>query len=201
MNLTELLSLLAITTITIITPGPDFLIVSRNSIVGSRRAGIITAFGVSTAIWVHITYSICIIRLASVHSVFLMDFMKYCGASYLLYLGYLSLRPSQTSAGQPKDKKRENYWIQGFLNNLFNPKATLFFISVFSQVISTDTVLLDQIKYGLVITAICLSWFTLVPCLLTTERIAPSMHKILKPLEKLAGILFIAYSLNTFLLM
>ncbi|CAH0529733.1 LysE family translocator [Vibrio hippocampi] len=201
MNLTELFSLLTITTITIITPGPDFLIVSRNSIVGSRRAGIITAFGVSTAIWVHITYSICIIRLASVHSDFIMDIMKYCGASYLFYLGYLSLRSSQPSAGQLKNKKRENYWIQGFLNNLFNPKATLFFISVFSQVISTDTVLLDQIKYGLVITAICLSWFTIVPFLLTTERVAPSMNKVLKPLEKLAGILFIAYSLNTFLIL
>ncbi|WP_299142892.1 LysE family translocator [uncultured Vibrio sp.] len=201
MNITELFSLLAITTITVITPGPDFLIVSRNSIVGSRRAGIITALGVSTAIWVHITYSICFIRLASVHSVFIMDIMKYCGASYLLYLGYLSLRPSQSSAEQSKDKKRENYWIQGFLNNLFNPKATLFFISVFSQVISTDTVLLDQIKYGLVITAVCLSWFTLVPYMLTTEQMVPLMHKVLKPLEKLAGMLFITYSLNTFLFM
>lgn len=198
MNLTELLSLLVITTITIITPGPDFLIVSRNSIVGSRRAGIITAFGVSTAIWVHIIYSICIIRFASGYSTIVMDVMKYCGALYLLYLGYLSLRPSQPQSSNTTSKRQENYWVQGFLNNLFNPKATLFFISVFSQVISTDTLLLVQIEYGLVITAVCLSWFVLVPYLLTTERVAPKVNNYLQPIEKLAGVLFIGYSLNTF---
>ncbi|MEE3663749.1 LysE family translocator [Brenneria sp. g21c3] len=200
MNFAELFALLAVTVVTIMIPGPDFVIVSRNAITCSRKAGIITAFGVSTAIWVHIIYSIYIIRFAHENSEFLMSFLKYCGATYLLYLGYRSLRPGLQSSTRLKEQKRENYWVQGFVNNLLNPKATLFFISVFSQVISKDTILLTQIEYGLVITVVCLSWFTILPCLLTTDRMAPVVKKILNPLEKIAGVLFIAFSMSTFFL-
>jgi len=54
----EFVSVGLLTVLTIVTPGPDFLIVVKNSLSHSRLAGIMTAFGISTAIWVHISYSI-----------------------------------------------------------------------------------------------------------------------------------------------
>ncbi|MGF1726155.1 LysE family translocator [Photobacterium nomapromontoriensis] len=198
MNWSELYTLIAITMVTIVTPGPDFLIVVKNTLSGSRVAGIQTAFGISTAIWVHIAYSMLIVNLATTQSAILMDILRYCGAAYLFYLGIKAI----TSTPMPNNVQTVNtvgakYWRQGFLNNVLNPKATLFFLSVFSQVIAPNISFSQQLWYGVVITAICLTWFCLVPILLTIEKVKPLLDKIMYPFEKIAGILFISYALKS----
>ncbi|MGF1735232.1 LysE family translocator [Photobacterium satsumensis] len=191
----ELYSLVAITLVTVITPGPDFLIVVRNTLVGSRQAGMKTAFGVSTAIWVHIAYSIVIVNLASAHSSWVMGMMKYAGAGYLLYLGINALRSRKKSVDEIVSPVRsDHYWRQGFINNVLNPKATLFFLSVFSQIVSPDTEAIVQLGYGVIITLICLCWFSLVTLVLSVPSVTPYLDKIMQPFEKVAGVLFISFA-------
>ncbi|MBC7004942.1 LysE family transporter [Photobacterium sp. BZF1] len=193
----ELYTLVAITLVTVITPGPDFLIVVRNTIVGSRRAGFKTACGVSTAIWVHIGYSIVIVSAASSQSVWVMEAMKYLGAAYLFYLGVKALASDSKDRQTATDKAiSSHYWRQGFINNILNPKATLFFLSVFSQVISPDTEFMVQLGYGVVITLICLCWFSLVIFLLTVPVLTPWLDKVISPIEKGAGVLFIGFAVT-----
>lgn len=199
MNTPELITLIALTIITVIVPGPDFLIVSRNAIVHSRRAGWLTACGVATAVWVHISYSIGLAHLASSQSELLFQGMKYAGAGYLIYLGYQSLKTRQNDVGCAKSSSNGNFWLQGFINNALNPKATLFFISVFSQVISSDTSIWVQIEYGLIITAICLGWFILLPYFLTTKPFESVVNSYIGAIEKMAGVLFIGFGLYTIL--
>lgn len=54
--LTELLAVISITILTIVTPGPDFVVVAKNSLTYSRRSGVLTAIGVASAVWIHIFY-------------------------------------------------------------------------------------------------------------------------------------------------
>ena len=61
--LTEFIAVLSITILTIITPGPDFFIVVRNSLTYNKRSGIFTTLGVSAAVWVHILYTLAGIGL------------------------------------------------------------------------------------------------------------------------------------------
>ncbi len=199
MNTPELITLIALTIITVIVPGPDFLIVSRNAVVHSRKAGWLTACGVATAVWVHISYSIGLVHLASSQSQWLFQGMKYAGACYLIYLGYQSLKTRQDDVHCAKSSSNGNFWLQGFINNALNPKATLFFISVFSQVISSDTSIWVQVEYGLVITAICLGWFILLPYFLTTKPFKSVVNTYIKPIEKVAGVMFIGFGLYTML--
>ncbi|PSU35508.1 LysE family translocator [Photobacterium lutimaris] len=191
----ELYTLIAITLVTVITPGPDFLIVARNTMVGSRKAGMKTAFGISTAIWVHIAYSIVIVNLASAHSVWVVNMMKYAGAGYLFYLGINALKSQAGSVvALAETVSSRHYWRQGFINNVLNPKATLFFLSVFSQLISPSTEIMVQLGYGVVITLICLCWFSLVTVLLSVPRVTPYLNKVMSPFEKVAGVLFISFA-------
>ena len=193
----EFYALVIITLVTVITPGPDFVVVVKNTVSVSRRAGFLTAFGIATAIWVHIFYSIVAVQFVATQSVFIFEVIRLLGASYLFWLGWKSL----TSTGQslePKtetDKiKRSAFWKQGFINNLLNPKATLFFISIFSQVIDPNTPIFLQVGYGVVITMICFSWLCFISIMLTIDNMKPYVNKIVQPVEKIAGVIFVSYA-------
>tara|TARA_R110001583_G_scaffold85992_2_gene225105 strand:+ start:957 stop:1595 length:639 start_codon:yes stop_codon:yes gene_type:complete len=192
-------ALVLITLVTIVTPGPDFVIVVKNTVGVSRRAGLLTAFGVSTAIWVHIFYSIAAVSFIATQSDFIFEVIQILGAIYLFWLGWKSLSSFDMEARlEAPSSKCSAYWKQGFINNLLNPKATLFFISIFSQVIAPNTPFYLQIGYGFIITSICLSWFCLVTLMLTIRSMEPYVEKIVRPIEKIAGIIFITYAVKIF---
>lgn len=115
-------------------PGPDFALVTKNSLLHSRRSGLFTSLGIGSAVLVHITY--CALGLAIVisNSLLLFNFIKYIGAAYLIYLGITSLLSKQPEKLTASNKKIQKSTLsnllsfrQGFLCNLLNPKATLFF--------------------------------------------------------------------------
>ncbi len=56
--MTELLAVVAITLFAVISPGPDFAMVSRNSLLLSRRTGVLTAIGIAAGVCVHVTYTL-----------------------------------------------------------------------------------------------------------------------------------------------
>lgn len=178
-----------------ITPGPDFLVVVKNAIGVSRRAGVITASGVCSAIWVHIFYSIVTVQFVAAQSELIFEVIQLLGASYLFWLGWKSLTSTTQLLALDSSKIQSSaFWRQGFINNLLNPKATLFFISIFSQVIDPNTAILQQVGYGVMITMICLSWYCFISLMLTINKIKPYVDKIVQPVEKTAGLIFIMYA-------
>ena len=56
--MTELLAVVAITFFAVISPGPDFAMVSRNSLLLSRRTGVLTALGIAAGVCVHVSYTL-----------------------------------------------------------------------------------------------------------------------------------------------
>lgn len=197
----ELLVLLIVTIVTILTPGPDFLVIVRNTLVRSRRAGIYTALGVSTAIWFHIAYSIMFVNYVTGASDRVFEMVRLLGGIYLFWLGVKSLLASSDNrirADENESALLGNSWRQGFINNILNPKATMFFLSVFSQVIAPEATLAVQIFYGAIITSICLSWFCILPLILTTNRLLTIFNKHIALLERTAGLTFIGFSLFIF---
>ncbi|QUM90473.1 LysE family translocator [Moritella sp. 36] len=191
----EFYALVIITLVTVITPGPDFVVVVKNTVSVSRRAGFLTAFGIATAIWVHIFYSIVAVQFVATQSEFIFEVIRLLGASYLFWLGWKSLTSTpQPLATKENEIQRSAFWKQGFINNLLNPKATLFFISIFSQVVAPNTPLFLQVGYGVVITIICFSWLCFISIMLTIDSTKPYVNKIVQPVEKIAGVIFVSYA-------
>lgn len=87
----ELIAVATITILAVISPGPDFAMVTRNSYAFGSRAGLLSAFGIACGVQIHVMYTVFGIAVFIVNSPMIFMAMKVLGASYLIYLGYKSL--------------------------------------------------------------------------------------------------------------
>jgi len=160
----ELLTVATITILAVISPGADFAMVTRNSMVISRRAGVLTAAGIALGVLVHVAYSLLGVGLVLSRSAVLFDLIKYLGAAYLVFLGFGMLRARPATPGAAPAAPLSDFGAlrTGFLTNATNPKTTLFVVSLFAQVISPRTPLAVQLGYGAFMSLAHLVWFVLV---------------------------------------
>jgi len=213
-NQFELYSVVIITLLAVISPGPDFAMVSRISLLQGRREGILSALGISAAISVHLTYTLLGLGIVFANNVWVLNTLRYLGAMYLIWLGISALWPdikalfSRTKFNQPteplksknpyQNKRSRNssaFW-SGFACNALNPKTMLFIVSLFSQVISTDTSLLMELGYGAYIALAHLVWFALVACLLTSASIQQKVLVFKIWIERVTGVLMTTLGLR-----
>ena len=75
----------------------------------------------------------------------------------------------------------------GFLTNVLNPKATLFFLSLFTLVISNDTPLYIILTISAIIIVTALIWFTIVSVFLTQQSIQRTFLKYEKTINRILG--------------
>tara|TARA_R110000868_G_scaffold103031_1_gene283806 strand:+ start:917 stop:1546 length:630 start_codon:yes stop_codon:yes gene_type:complete len=140
----QILVILGITLLVMISPGPDMVIVMRNTIVGGRAGGLQSSLGVLAGNMVHITYCAIGIGWLISESILAFNILKYAGAAYLIYIGVMSFRAkdmvlsAETKAELQKNAGK-SWFLQGFLNNILNPKGTLFYLGVFTMVITPET--------------------------------------------------------------
>lgn len=186
-----------------ISPGPDFVVVVKNTL-NARRVGLMTAFGVGFGILVHVTYSLLGIGLIISQSILLFSLIKYAGAAYLLYLGIQLLRAKKGEDALKKMAGVEkrggiSSWRalgEGFMTNALNPKATLFFLSIFTQVIHPETPLIVQGMYGVEVALVVGIWFSALALFLTMTPIRSKFSRIQYYLSKVMGGMLIAFGIK-----
>ena len=125
----EFLTVALIHLLAVASPGPDFAVVVRESVTHGRRAGTWTAFGVGTAIFLHVGYSLLGIGLIVSQSIMLFNALKWAAAAYLVYIGFKALRARPAAAGEAiqvstVERTPRAAYIAGFMTNGLNPKAT-----------------------------------------------------------------------------
>lgn len=162
--MSEILILASITLLAAISPGPDMIIVIRNAI-KSSKLGYMTALGIGWAIFVHVFYCIAGVGLIISQSIFLFSIIKICGSFYLLYISYQLFRSKKEELWTPSLTENQSLFTafrEWFFTNVMNPKATLFFLSVFTQVIDPTTLFLTQVLYGFMMAMIVWVWFIIL---------------------------------------
>ena len=182
----ELFTVATITILAVISPGADFAMVTRNSMVLSRRAGVLTAIGISLGVLIHVAYSMAGIGLLISKSIVLFSLIKFAGAAYLIYLGITMMRAKKAdlaeASTEPAALSDFDALKTGFFTNALNPKTTLFVVSLFTQVISPQTPLLVQLGYGAFMSLAHLVWFVLVAFAFSSEMarrvVASSRHLV-----------------------
>lgn len=138
----QVLIIAGITVLIMISPGPDMAIVLRNTLLGGRPAGLLTSLGILIGNLVHISYCVTGIGWLISQSILAFNVLKYAGALYLIYLGIVSIRSGANAEAldHPGGNRFDRGWLlQGFLNNILNPKGTLFYLGVFTVVITPET--------------------------------------------------------------
>jgi RhtB (resistance to homoserine/threonine) family protein len=140
--LNQILVIVSVTFLVMVSPGPDMVLVLRNTLVSGRRAGLRTSIGILSGNLVHITYCVLGIGVLISQSIAAFSALKYAAAAYLIYLGIMTFRSGAKTldANEVEGRRPESAWfVQGFVNNLLNPKGTLFYLGVFTTVITPDT--------------------------------------------------------------
>jgi threonine/homoserine/homoserine lactone efflux protein len=126
----------------IMVPGPDQALVTRNCLVGGRRAGLLTVLGGVSGVSIHACAAAAGLSALLMASATAFTVLKIVGAAYLVWIGIQMLR-SARHAGQdiavehlPQARWPGAYLRQGFFSNAFNPKVALFFLTFLPQFIS-----------------------------------------------------------------
>lgn len=200
--LSQFLSIGVIVLLGAMLPGPDFAIVTRNTILHSRRSGLFTSFGIGSANLIHMIYCVLGLALVISQSLFFFNLIKYAGAFYLMYLGVTALLSKQPThfcipkAGHKKATLSDaSAFRQGFLCNLLNPKATLFFLALFTVIIKPETPRLWASFFALEILCISVFWFCSLTVILSHRPIKALLEKAEKYIAKLLGLFLISLSL------
>jgi RhtB (resistance to homoserine/threonine) family protein len=174
-----------------ISPGPDFVMVTKNALSHSRTAGIFTSLGVTCSLLFHASYCIMGLTLIISKSLLLFNIIKYIGAAYLIYIGLKSLFAKKTAAQIiNKTNNTINHWRafrQGFLCNALNPKAIMFFLALFTVVLKPSMLLIAKIGFALEIAFIHLIWFSLLSILITHPRTTAVLKKAQTTVTRVMG--------------
>jgi threonine/homoserine/homoserine lactone efflux protein len=122
-------------TLLIIAPGPDSLLVMRNTLRRGRRAGWVTAAGTVSGLLVWAVAAALGLSALLRASQLGYDVLRLAGAAYLLWLGVSSLRSSRRADGSPAAGsapggfRSRHAYLAGMLSNLLNPKIGVFFVA------------------------------------------------------------------------
>jgi threonine/homoserine/homoserine lactone efflux protein len=129
---------LAFAAVLVLIPGPDFAVVTKNTLVGGRQRGRWTALGVSSSNLVQGTAAAFGLSALIVRIEPLFEAVKWAGVCYLAYLGAQAIRSALRGRYPPPDEATETShglagWRQGFISNITNPKVLVFYLAVLPQ--------------------------------------------------------------------
>ena len=138
----------------IIAPGPDMLYVITRGMSQGRKAGLLSALGVTLGILVHTIFAAFGLAVLLQTSALAFLAVKYVGAMYLIYLGFKALKDKSNFAppSQPQHVDFRSIFWQGVLSNVLNPKVALFFLAFLPQFVNRASghVTLQMFTLGIV---------------------------------------------------
>ena len=188
----------------VVSPGPDFAVVVKQSLGAGRRAAVWTSVGIGSGILLHVGYSLFGLALFLSRSPALFEAIRYAGAAYLLFLGLSSFRPGSAgrmavASGKSAVESPLRSWTVGFMTNALNPKATLFFLAIFTAVITPGTPLTWQLFYGFWMSGATMIWFSLVALLFTSPAIRERFLRAGHWFTRATGVVLIGLGLRILL--
>lgn len=182
--------------VALVSPGPDFVVACHNTLMYSRSIGIYTAVGFGLGICVHISYAVFGLSWLIANNELIFTVIQYLGAFYLILIGIQSLRSFQSQIGQEtvSASSRISPFRAvriGFITNVLNPKATLFFLSLFSTMLNPTVGKLTLVVIAVLLVVTTILWFSLVALLISHPRFTTTLKRYEKTVHQFFGVLLI----------
>ena len=176
-----LITVIIIHILGLISPGPDFVVAVKHSLQYSRSTGFWTAVGIGLGIIVHVSYCFLGIAFIVSQSILLFNMIKLCGAGYLIFLWIKALRSKKSDQTVTVTESQQDISPLtavkiGFLTNALNPKATVFFLWLFTTVIPPHISVVNQIVISGTMVILTILWFSIVAFLFTQKKIQRAFH-------------------------
>ena len=187
MSFESLILIMTIHAVALISPGPDFAIVTRLSIVSGRRAGLWGAAGVATAIGVYVLVTVLGLSLVLAALPGLSRILAVAGALYLSWLGVQCLRSKGQLPEAQSQRAVGKAFITGFMTNLLNPKAMLYFGSILSQALTPHLSTTDMVSLWFLLVMESLLWFGFVALMFSSRRVLDWLRHRMQWFDRIVG--------------
>lgn len=203
MNIELLLSLAIIHAVALASPGPDFALVVKLASQESRKTAIAAAVGISIAILIHTILSLTGVSLIIKSSQTLYIMVQVAGASYLAWMGFGAVKGalqhwkakvSVDNMSKLNQLTPTQGFMQGLWTNLLNPKAMVFFIILFSAMITPDVSLITKLLATVIMLVLSLIWFVFIALILSKPVIQKRVIKAAPAINLCTGLLFMLVS-------
>lgn len=197
MSTAQVVALVGVNLLGAMSPGPDFVIVTRNAALSGRRAGIACALGVASGVfaWAVVT-ALGVAGLLAASAV-AFTVVKLAGAAYLALLGVRALlaarRGDHPAPGPSLPGARGSLvaYRQGLLTNLLNPKTAVFFIALIPQFLPEHPTALDAVVLGAIGATVAVVWFSLVSTLVGAIRTLFTRTRVRRAIDAVTGALLV----------
>ncbi|MFF8830842.1 LysE family translocator [Streptomyces sp. NPDC015131] len=216
----DLIGFLGVVLVAYVVPGPDFLVVVRSAAEHPSK-GRAAALGAQAGLCVHMLAAAVGLSVIAARSPVVYDAIKLLGAAYLVYLGVRAVIAARRAAReraagrgapgddrdaapepasrepQPAGARWRSGFAQGFLTNVLNPKAALFFLSILPQFVNGGGSVTGQIFFLGILDVLIgvVYWFALV-AVAARLRALLSRPKVRHRWELTTGWLFIAIGIG-----
>ena len=191
--------------VALISPGPDFFFVSQTAASRSRREAMMGVVGISLGIVIWAGVALMGLHLLLEKMAWLHQGIMVGGGLYLLWMGYQLLRSAKAKAAQtasatgeaPKVElpARGRTFMRGFLTNLSNPKAVIYFGSVFSLFVGDDVGSAERWGLFVMIVAETFAWFSIVAVVFALPVMRRGYQRLAKWIDGVAGVLFAGFGI------
>ncbi|WP_050300670.1 threonine export protein RhtC [Yersinia frederiksenii] len=191
--------------VALMSPGPDFFFVSQTAASRSRGEAMMGVVGISLGIVIWAGVALMGLNLILQKMAWLHQIIMVGGGLYLCWMGWQLLKSARTKRDTTETEvqvvlpARGRTFLRGFLTNLSNPKAVIYFGSVFSLFVGDDVS--AGARWGLFVLIVgeTFVWFSVVACIFALPVIRRGYQRLSKWIDGLAGVLFTGFGIHLIL--
>lgn len=199
----NLLTIAAVHLLALASPGPDFLFVSQTAASRSRAQAMAGVCGIALGVAVWAALALLGLHLLMVRLGWLQRAIAVAGAIYLIWLGAQLLRSAWRRSGSAVPARQApDAWRSlraGLLTNLSNPKALVYFGSVFSVLVAPDAAAAARWTLFAVVVLETLAWFAFVALCFGLPAVRRTYLRMARTIDAVAGVVFVVFGLRLLL--
>ena len=195
MNISLFLSLAFAHLVAVTSPGPDFFYIVKSSFEKGLKSSIVSAVGIGLGVFLHCLFAIVGLDFLYQKIPSLYTIIGTVGAGYLIYLGVSGIFADPEAKDLAvKEAQTLNLWQSftgGLMVNIFNVKAFIFFVSLFSGV-ALSTSILFQISISVYFFIATATWFVFLSFILNRGFKSLLNHSVQRAISKISSCFLIA---------
>ena len=184
--------------IALMSPGPDFFFVSQTAASRSRKEAMMGVIGITLGVLVWAAVALMGLHLILQKMAWLHQNITVGGGLYLCWMGWQLLKSARAKKQNGDDTPvalpaRGRTFMRGLLTNLSNPKAVIYFGSVFSMFVSDSVSGGERLGIFLLIVVETLAWFSLVALVFALPKMRRGYQRLAKWIDGVAGVVFAGF--------
>lgn len=184
--------------IALMSPGPDFFFVSQTAASRSRKEAMMGVIGITLGVLVWAAVALMGLHLILQKMAWLHQIITVGGGLYLCWMGLQLLKSARAKKQNGDDTPvalpaRGRTFMRGLLTNLSNPKAVIYFGSVFSMFVGDSVSGGERLGIFLLIVVETLAWFSLVALVFALPKMRRGYQRLAKWIDGVAGVVFAGF--------